>query len=255
MPVGALTMSEDLKQQILLDLCRRNHCGELTCTLDDHRLLQGKIRFLNLSPKGLIMDRPTLTGPPAHLSKNEFIHVRFQWEEQHYSFITQVQTELTWELNDSVSVDAMQVKMPKDLKRTQRRNYYRLGLAHLPASEIVLLSDENPKFPIIGTIVNISEGGSLILLDKESASKIAVGEIYEASFVLPGKNDPADELITYRLAATVRRIQKLPNRPRFRVGIRWNLDPTDREIQVGLGRYIIAEQLRTLRRRQMVMTL
>ena len=248
MPIGSLFISKDLKKQILLDLCHNNRHADLDCTPDNSTILHAKIRFLGLSENGLILDQPTISGEPLFLKKNEFIHVRFIWENQHYAFTSQVQIpQIEWALNDSLSVPATRVKVPRELMRTQRRKCFRLGLAHLPPVSINLCPIDKTWANSVGTIVNISEGGASILLEIKDITNIAVDNIYEACFSLPYENN---QLTSYKLIGTIRRMKEIPEKHHFRIGITWNLSPSDHEIQSRLGKFIVAEQLRILSRKR-----
>ncbi|UCD30590.1 MAG: PilZ domain-containing protein [Planctomycetota bacterium] len=245
MPVDTLVMSNDLKQQILQDCCSRNCQAELTCTTDSQSTLRAKIRFLELTPHGLILDQPTILGKPLHLQKDESVYVQFTWEQQPFAFVSQVQTRLNWTLNDSITIDALQVVVPQELTQTQRRQCYRLPTAHLSSARVTLHSVDKPGQTITGTITDISEGGTSILTEANVIQKIAIDDAYEASFSLPDENRKA---MPYKFLGIVCRVQKIPDSRRLKIAIAWHPDHKKRNTSSPLGRFIIAEQLRMLRR-------
>ncbi|MHC4796183.1 MAG: flagellar brake protein [Planctomycetota bacterium] len=249
MPVDALDMSEGLKKQILLDLCQRNHHGELVYLSENSKMLNAKIRFLGSSLKSLVIDKPSITSKASIVPIDGFVHVEFSWEKQRYTFVSKVQARTRWLLNNLVTVDAICLAMPKKLTRNQRRKCYRLGLAHLATNDINLLPVDKTRNSITGKMINVSEGGASILIDKQDASELVENDLYLAAFSLP---DESNQIVSYYIAGTISRTQDIHYSKHIRVGIKWDLNPGDREIQAGLGKFIVAEQLRMLRRKQKV---
>ena len=247
MPVDALDISENLKKQILLDLCQRNHYGEMVYLSNDSKMLRTGIRFLGLSQQCLVIDHPSMIDETPSLPKDGFIHIELSWEKQRYMFVTRVQSPTKWVLNDLITVNALCVNIPNKLIRAQRRKCYRLGLSHMPTATINLRPVDRSRHSVVGTMVNISEGGTSILTNTDAATELAENDVYLASFSLPDENNCP---VSYYIAGTITQIQKVPERKRIRIGIKWDLNPCDYQIQASLGRFIVAEQLRMLRRKQ-----
>jgi len=247
MPIDALDMSEGLKKQIIVDLCQRNHHGELVFLSANSNMIHAKIRFLGLSQKSLVIDKPSIDSKNSPLPIEGFVHVEFAWEKQRYTFVSKVQAQTKWLLNNLITVDALCLTIPKKLTRTQRRKCYRLGLAHLETNAINLQPVDKTRDSVAGKMINVSEGGASITIDKQAASELVENEPYLAAFSLPDENN---QPVSYYIAGTINRIQDLPHSKRIRVGIKWDLNPGDREIKTGLGKFIVAEQLRMLRRKQ-----
>ena len=155
---------------------------------------------------------------------------------------------MTAEIQHEV-LDAPLVEVPAEIERARRQECYRLSMLHLPRVTACFRSlaepGEGSSGAFEGTLMNLSETGGGVMVDKGAGREVSADDLYEVAFALPGMAEPC------ALVGVVRWKKDLPDGERVMMGVGWQLDasrPGDREMQRRLAWYVVEEQRRMLRR-------
>jgi len=248
MSIGT-TIPVAAQHEVLTALCDRNQSGEIIWSSPDGQQLRSRVRFLGLSDDGLLVDSPTIGGRPVRLAAGEAVRLHFLASGQRMAFTSRVRGQSRWTEPGSPDLQAVALELPSEIERAQRRECYRLSVLHLPAVVVRFSSPTDGKRPpdrrFDATLMNISETGCGVVIDKQVARGVAVEDPYDVTFALPEVDEE------FALPATVR--WKKPNAEgdRVLIGVAWQLDPSNREsflVQRSLARFVIEQQRQMLRR-------
>lgn len=242
-----LTVSEDARTQMLSELCERNHPAKLTYYSDDDLHYRAKVRFLHRSGDTLLLDIPVVDGRPRSPQPGECVNVDFVWKGQRFTLTCRVRGRDHYTLAGAESVPVLCVDVPQQLEWDQRRECYRLATVHIPSAVIILTPADEQGPPFEALLVDLSETGGGVLTDRDHTEAVCTGDRFMATFTLPEESDPMS------LEAQVHWLQPASAGDRVRMGLGWQLDASEwsaRQVQTRLGKYIMAEQQRALRRRR-----
>lgn len=133
-----LKVSDEIQQQMLSDLCARNQPCELVFISSEGARIKAKVRFLHLSGQRLLIDLPLVSGRAVMIRPGEIIQLYFLWKEQRFLATSVIQARTQWQEGKSNALEALAIQYPHEIERAQRRECYRLSLAHLPSATMTL---------------------------------------------------------------------------------------------------------------------
>ena len=244
-----LAMAAETQHEVLEVLCERNQSGDLMCCPEDGPPVRGRVRFLALSGDTLVIDPPARSGRALCFPVGEMVRVSFLLDGQRMAFTSRVRGRSRRSCAGSSPIDALLVEVPAEIERARRQECYRLSMLHLPRVTACFRplaeTDEEPVPGFEATLMNLSETGCGVMVEKRAARQASVDDLYEVVFALPGMAEPC------ALVGVVRWKKDLQDGGRVMMGVGWQLDasrPGDREMQRRLAWYVVEEQRRMLRR-------
>ncbi len=219
-------------QSALKECCEK----KVTATVLIHEYpLEFLSLFLNANPdnKWITIDllKPDLGN--RYIEKSKSIQVLYNLNGMKYTFRSSYIEETNNEYR------AIKISYPKKINNTQRRQYFRV---EPPIEDTILISakvyKESP-YELKGPMRDISEGGISFIIGKESAVKVALGDILDHLCInLPGPG----EIITRGAVRSV--FEGRGNK--FICGIEF-LGLTDDQIS-RIYRYVVERQKDTIKR-------
>jgi c-di-GMP-binding flagellar brake protein YcgR len=239
------TLSESAQDRILTVLCDRNQSVDLVYVRTDGTTVSAKVRLLGRETQEILITLPVVDGHPVPLREGESIGIYFLWEKQRFTFSSRVIDRRRWSPSRGSSIPALAIQVPDGLRRAQRRECFRLSTLHLPTAVATVRIVNSNRKPLQGVLADVSETGCALLVNCSNAEVFARGQTLTVTFSLPDLPEPLEITGDLRWHAFEEEDQ------RVRVGVQWDLDLSrklDRQIQELLGRAIMEEQRRMLRR-------
>jgi c-di-GMP-binding flagellar brake protein YcgR len=244
------TANNNDTEQIIADLCARNLVGELVYSPEPGLNRRGKVRFLGCSSDGLFIDYPLIDGKPVSFVKGEAVTIYFCLDEMRMAIDSRVVRQTRYIQNQTSEIRALLLRMPAEIKKSQRRSCFRLHAIHLDMDELYLYPKTNHtshKKAVPGRIKNLSETGCGLLVHRRDAKNMVTGQVYQVSLQLEESEDPV--LLTCEL----RWLETHSSNEWITAGFSWQFDHADlksRELQHRLAKFIMAKQLEFARRRR-----
>jgi len=133
-----LKVSDEIQQQMLSDLCARNQPCELVFISSEGARIKAKVRFLHLSGRRILIDLPLVSGRAVMIRPGEIIQLYYLWKGQRFLATSVIQARTQWQEGKSNTLEALAIAYPHEIERAQRRECYRLSLAHLPSATVTL---------------------------------------------------------------------------------------------------------------------
>ena len=245
MAVG-LKIDLEQKLRILAEICNRNQSGMLVHSEPNKPIARARTRFLEWDGDTIHIDHPTMGPQPMVVRPGERVTIYFHWDDQRLAFSTVVTGRGQWR-DGSLETLALQLRVPEKIVKAQRRECYRLSLVHLPDATIQFETAEDAIAPWGGILVDLSETGGGVIVEKDKAPRVKPRDTFNATFVLPGFDFP------FIVPCEVCWRQDMKDGDRFKMGVQWQLDPgllEDRHLQKNLARFIANEQAESLRRQR-----
>jgi c-di-GMP-binding flagellar brake protein YcgR len=241
-----LKIDPEQRLQILAEICDRNQSGTLVHQEPGKPASRARTRFLEWDGDTIHIDNPTAGAQPLVVRPGEHVTIYFHWEDQRLGFSTQVTGRGKWR-DGSLETLALQLRVPEKIVKAQRRECYRLSLVHIPDAVIQFDSADGATPPWSGILVDVSETGGGVIVEKDEAPNVRPRDEFIAAFGLPGFDYPII------VPCEVRWQQDTKEGDRFRMGVQWRLDENsheDRNLQKDLARFIASEQAELLRRQR-----
>lgn len=249
MSIGSL-VRQSVAHAILEEACARNQVGDLVYHAPSDERFRAKVRFLAVSDELLTIDMPVSEGRMLSLRQGDPVTLYLGRDGQRLAFQTSVFGRLMYSIGGAAPVPAVRLMMPERIERSQRRECYRLSTVHMVDANVTIQPvDAHPDArPIQGIMINVSESGCGAVFELSRVRSLEPGDLFNVSFTMPGEPD------AFSFTAETHWTQLDEAGARIRVGFSWALDldrPEHRREQTRLGRSIMAEQRRLLRRERM----
>ena len=181
----------NIKDNLLAEAAVRNLPADLVVVRGENLQANLKSRFLQNEPERMLLEVPTHDGRPVILQPGQFIEVYFKVEHERFGFDSQVVGYSRVRLNDDTTVEAIGLAPPHFLELRQRRKFYRVSVASLPAMAAGLWPLEvEQEFgdPIQSRLCNLSAGGVALLVDRQRW-QFTSDQKFRLRFCLPGQDD------------------------------------------------------------------
>lgn len=138
------------------------------------------VRVQDITPEGIIIDRPVIDQRLMPASRGKEIEIQFQRQDATYRFITHI-------IRDGMmdKLPILVLVAPKGYDRIQRREYFRLDIdIPLRFREILFDKTELLGPPRKGMIINLSAGGLKFWTDLSGEPELQVGDNLLLAFTL-----------------------------------------------------------------------
>lgn len=198
--------------ELLQKACARNSAVELNFEPADGPSVHCRARLLHFDSANerLLIEKPTYNSESDRIPALRPLTGYLQLGSR-YEFQTEI-TEVGFvvKLNDNLRVRAMALALPDKVVESQRRRYYRLGIAGDPIS--TQLAAEHPDHadacPIDGPvtsarIVSLSAGGLGVLVRERDAELLDTMNTCFCVFSLPGNSVRFDVRLQWRHQRTI----------------------------------------------------
>lgn len=235
------------QREMLSSLCARNHPAEVGFVTDQDARRYARTRFLAETGEGLLIDQPTEKGTPLLLRPGDEVAIYYLLDDGRYAFKSAVTRREMFELRGRRRVPALRLRYPDQIHKAQRRDNYRLSVAHLPSSNSVrIMTTSDEAVRLEGSLVNVSAGGaSLVFPEADAGRRFKVDDTLIVELNLP------DTLSDYPMLSRVVRLEREPAEQRLRMGVAWMLDGEEsegRQVYDSIAKFVHREQQRRLQR-------
>lgn len=249
------TASKVQVDELVAEACARNIPIELHYIQANGPMIIGRARLLDFDQDHILADRPLCLDQIGTIPAGKKLSIHFALQGKRYQFESMIQeTERMVRLNDRQEVRGIALQWPVTLTLSQRREFLRVSMASYdPISVEMLRPDANypTACPVDAKIyhawlVDLSVGGTSILLDQHILRNVKYNELFLLSFELPGCKD---EFLLY---GSVRHSRVIEVSESIRIAMRfqgWNSHQLKNE-QRRLSRFIASHERRLLRRKK-----
>lgn len=188
-------------QKLLQTACERS------CVVELHRHEHGiatpaaRARLLGFSKSGnLLLDKPQVIGRGNPLRVRQSVDAYFQLDDELYAFPTSVtRLDIPIRLNAEKRTFGVEIAVPEQIKRGQRRAAFRTSLAlHEPIPVRVHRTDPEKldQTPVnahhfTGVITDASDGGFGVRIDNVVYTRFTLFDRYFLSYRLPDEDEDA----------------------------------------------------------------
>ncbi|MDD4890046.1 MAG: PilZ domain-containing protein [Phycisphaerae bacterium] len=164
------SVDSKVRDNLLTEAGARNLAAEIVVVRGENLQANLKSRFLRVQPERVLLEVPTHNARPVVLQTGQFVEVYFKVGHERFGFDSRVVGYSRVEMNGQCVVDAIDVAPPLTLEPRQRRKFYRVSVASLPALAAKLWpieADPEQGDSIAARLCNLSAGGVAILVDRD----------------------------------------------------------------------------------------
>ncbi len=238
--------------ELLREAASRNTPAEMHFRMGEGELATARVRLLGVDTEHVYVDHPRATSGSLDLKPNRAVVTYFMFGGVRYAFRSRIsRPRCFFRLNETQQIAGTALLLPKEIVTQQRRADFRLSLAGCAINaEIHAGTAENgghcpiATSPVSARMVNISASGLAAMVDKTTATGWAPGQVFFATFILPGVDT------VFYVMMELRHARPVNNNVSVICGFQlvpWDLVPTRRHTQM-IARFIADEQRRQLRR-------
>jgi len=184
----ANVVDEKVRDNLLSEAGHSNLAADLIVARGENLQANLHSRFLRVQAERVLLEVPTHNGHPVILQTGQFVEVYFKVGHERFGFDSQVVGYSRIEVSAHGIVDAVDIAPPHFLEHRQRRKFYRVSVASLPALESRLWpaeADPDDTDPIEARLCNLSAGGVAVLVDRQRW-QFTNDHGYRLQFLLPG---------------------------------------------------------------------
>ncbi len=251
MPRKEQVLSEAAIEKLIGAGCARNVPAELHYEHRKGAILTGRVRFLTLTDRQILADRPLYLDGEAQIPSGVPITVHVSINGARYQFESMIEEKhLFVQLNSLQRVPGIALQRPSVITDSQRRMDLRVSLMGYDPISIELVRP-HPDFPgacsvdgerIAAWLLDLSVGGVSVLADHRVFAQVRPSERFFLTFALPGEDDE------FYMLGSVRHSRIVASCDSLRVGlvfVPWRGNAYTSE-QHRLSRFVAAHQRRML---------
>lgn len=195
-PVSAV--DPKVRDNLMAEAGTKNAAADIIVVRGENLQANLKSRFLRAGPDRVLLEVPMHNNRPAVLSPGQFVEIYFKIGHERFGFDSRVIGYSRVQTEPDAPVDAIDIAPPHFLEHRQRRKFYRVSVASLPALAARLWpiqADPEQAEAIQARLCNLSAGGVAVLVDRQRW-QFAADHEYRLRFSLPAEDGEFEFIAT-----------------------------------------------------------